>query len=1048
MISLREDLGGLPSELVKKILGGERVSFTDRVLLRDERTQDDVKMIRTRVTCGMSLGRIEPSVLELGDLSFRDQWEDVPFTFEVENLSTMPLVYEIEESDLFDIKLVDGQPVRKSSFAVPPRGKHTVSAILNSGKLSTNAAEAQLVLKNMYNPSNTMILAVQVAITSLQLQFSRLVTGELVLPPLYYPQPPNPTPCDSWFSIQNASAVDSRFEIGVELAPEIAEFVAVEVLSRFSNSLLKGGISLIPNGTIEVRVRASIKSENRRLTDISQHLTNPNGITFGRLFVTTKATPDGVVNRFREEIPLRGTILEGPSFELSDRRIEFFCGEASESDSEGEMDDIKNEIGGSKSQVESILLTNLYSNFPLQFRVTQEMPSDMPMEYLKISPLDADGIGYVPPGERLRIDFELLSENHRPTDDIKVHVIDLNAISRNQQTIIVSIQNRAPRRFSDTEDELFSPVSLKDMISPVPVSPGPVSEVTTNASFIEIRGCKKLSTASGPDLSPSDFRYELDLGQLDLGVTGVSKKIVLENSSTLPIRYSIKMIPEAVEDLPWMSVNRTNGVLSPPIDGKRDKLASIESAHTIIINFIARVQDVYTGYLIIENSENPEDTKYIRVTMEVVKAHSMKRTEDNVVFDVLANGVNLELDYIEMRDIYYFSEYSSRSLLILNRESVPLEFTLKLNMPDDDPSELIFSLSRTTNRLFRTLTVEPGNQVRVFLRFWPAPKNTAASSLIGSSNSNTWEMKQFQISVNCRLVKDYQKTIYFRAKCAYPSMEVSTQEFMFNGVWNDFQAEGGESTRWTSSFSPESREFVIKNISDTAVKYRIMNDTRFFIIENRSQAGSGIVAARGSSHIIVRPNLETITRFAKMLRKEKYVQEHMTIYNADRPSEKFWMILQISFGKFTLFHLPPTSKASQAYDTVEKHIIAFLCDMRVSSSKLKLMDDEAKRAAHVRQHFQLTYILDQLVYYGTKEYTGETYFHLAILLFRGLLDEELPLVQKNQDVGDRETSISSIIHRLGYFLSFFPYQSALLAKLRGVHKLFIEKQQQLQQPKQ
>jgi hypothetical protein len=32
-------------------------------------------------------------------------------------------------------------------------------------------------------------------------------------------------------------------------------------------------------------------------------------------------------------------------------------------------------------------------------------------------------------------------------------------------------------------------------------------------------------------------------------------------------------------------------------------------------------------------------------------------------------------------------------------------------------------------------------------------------------------------------------------------------------------------------------------------------------------------------------------------------------------------------------------------------------------------------------NFQLIYIVDQLIYYGTREYTGETYFQLATLLF-------------------------------------------------------------------
>ncbi len=107
--------------------------------------------------------------------------------------------------------------------------------------------------------------------------FNRLISGELSLPPLYYPQPSNATPCDAWYSITNISNGDVRIELGVDLAPEISDLINVEVLSRFSNSLMKGWVSLAANGTIEIRIRAAVKTEMRRLSDVSSNLTNPNG---------------------------------------------------------------------------------------------------------------------------------------------------------------------------------------------------------------------------------------------------------------------------------------------------------------------------------------------------------------------------------------------------------------------------------------------------------------------------------------------------------------------------------------------------------------------------------------------------------------------------------------------------------------------------------------------------------------------------------------------------------------------------------------------------
>src|SRR6185436_6129151 len=118
----------------------------------------------------------------------------------------------------------------------------------------------------------------------LELQFDRLV---LVLPALYHPIPKPDAPCDSWFTISNTSEDDIRFEIGVELAPDVSQFVRVEVLSRFSNSPLIGSVSVSAHGSIEVRVRA-YPIENVRIPQQAAYLVNPDGVGFGKLWLATK----------------------------------------------------------------------------------------------------------------------------------------------------------------------------------------------------------------------------------------------------------------------------------------------------------------------------------------------------------------------------------------------------------------------------------------------------------------------------------------------------------------------------------------------------------------------------------------------------------------------------------------------------------------------------------------------------------------------------------------------------------------------------------------
>jgi hypothetical protein len=106
--------------------------------------------------------------------------------------------------------------------------------------------------------------------------------------------------------------------------------------------------------------------------------------------------------------------------------------------------------------------------------------------------------------------------------------------------------------------------------------------------------------------------------------------------------------------------------------------------HVVTLSFSTAVRNIYSTYLIVENIDNPVDTKTIRVTMEVVARQNVRRgqlgeSENNSVFDVFVNGVDLS-QTIDMLNIFYGSEYTARSMLIYNRESVPLEFTVCFSM--------------------------------------------------------------------------------------------------------------------------------------------------------------------------------------------------------------------------------------------------------------------------------------------------------------------------------------------------------------------------------
>lgn len=215
------------------------------------------------------------------------------------------------------------------------------------------------------------------------------------------------------------------------------------------------------------------------------------------------------------------------------------------------------------------------------------------------------------------------------------------------------------------------------------------------------------------------------------------------------------------------------------------------------------------------------------------------------MFDVVANGVDNSIDWVDMENIYYYAEHSARSLLIINRESVPLEFTVKHSHINDINTELVFSLSRSTARLFKTITVEPNSSVRVYLRLRVTPD--AAQSF----NDSEVEIRKVEIYVNCRLVRDYQKTVTLRINCRFPSMKLPHQEFRFVGrprtadeVSNGFKPH----------VSPSYHELFVKHIVLGTSHLKIMNDTQYFFAEKTDLELTG----KAEEIIQIRPNWDRI----------------------------------------------------------------------------------------------------------------------------------------------------------------------------------------------
>ncbi len=125
---------------------------------------------------------------------------------------------------------------------------------------------------------------------------------------------------------------------------------------------------------------------------------------------------------------------------------------------------------------------------------------------------------------------------------------------------------------------------------------------------------------------------------------------------------------------------------------------------------------------------------------------------------------------------------------------------------------------------------------------------------------------------------------------------------------------------------PPLQALIIKNLYiHQKLEYIVKNDSLFFqtdcpepqVIPARSAGEGGAinlnknltqltsVTSQAFHSIVVRPNPESLRLHRKMILKQKYVEEHMTVYNRFNPREKYTVSLRITAGHLRNFFAAP-----------------------------------------------------------------------------------------------------------------------------------------------
>ncbi|CAK4108569.1 unnamed protein product [Aphanomyces euteiches] len=468
---------------------------------------------------------------------------------------------------------------------------------------------------------------------------------------------------------------------------------------------------------------------------------------------------------------------------------------------------------------------------------------------------------------------------------------------------------------------------------------------------ISLRGCTPADNST-----LENALYVIDVGQHTVRSGGdVEWEISLHVDKEVEYRLYLTD-PNAKE---WLQLSRTHG--------------TVVTFQTIVLRFVRDVVGVYSTFVVLENCANPTDLKLIRVKLEVIadlqalRAMSKDKADSNLFRvlvssyssskrqrrksseDFIADMSSRKLE-IEYGDVFYDKLYHNHSLVLENFSSLSLDFMLSSN---GRAHEVGFSMSPNSFNEISSVSLGAYGRLQVFLNFRPAPKSLGAPE----SPTSTWE-RNIEVYINCRLVKDFRETVFLKAICNYPQVNL---HIALN------RPTPGQPTSYTEPASPyfpsqptflgmgftapesilvddsttntiEPKYLVMKNArSDANAHVAIRNDSMFFDVTIdhifRAATGSpvahdwtGVVKLEPSDVAVVRiqPNLELLRKNRQQW--EHSVKEHIAFYNMKQFAEHYHVSLSFTPSNNTMssFYVAPQLREAYPFSTLEDTIAKFL----------------------------------------------------------------------------------------------------------------------------
>jgi len=170
--------------------------------------------------------------------------------------------------------------------------------------------------------------------------------------------------------------------------------------------------------------------------------------------------------------------------------------------------------------------------------------------------------------------------------------------------------------------------------------------------------------------------------------------------------------------------------------------------------------------------------------------------------------------------------------------------------------------------------VLPGHSVRIFIHFQPMLELLELQSSVPREEiSNSFNLKISTVysgsvfdfvDVNCRLIRDYQKTINFSAVARCPQIKISHSELVFTGR---AMKSSGDAKTGAPVFriKKDQEELIVSNLFHRDLEIVVRNDSLFFITSLPAELP--LIRSKESFKLMVSLNIENLYQNRDMVLK-------------------------------------------------------------------------------------------------------------------------------------------------------------------------------------